>query len=189
MYLVPAFSGLGAPYWDNQAKACLCGMLRNTKRAHVVRAALESIAYRIKDVLDLMITGSGLPIKELRVDGGPTRNNFLMQFQADILRCRLARTNIEEVSALGVALMAGLSVGLWQDLDQIQTLRRVDKEFSFMMNIQTVQKNCEGWEEAVSSVLTSNRILQQDNELKIEVSNEFQKKADIRPYRRYTKHL
>ena len=189
VYLVPAFSGLGAPYWDNQAKACLCGMLRNTKRAHVVRAALESIAYRIKDVLDLMITGSGLPIKELRVDGGPTRNNFLMQFQADILRCRLARTNIEEVSALGVALMAGLSVGLWQDLDQIQTLRRVDKEFSFMMNIQTVQKNCEGWEEAVSSVLTSNRILQQDNELKIEVSNEFQKKADIRPYRRYTKHL
>ena len=126
---------------------------------------------------------------KLRVDGGPTRNNFLMQFQADILRCRLARTNIEEVSALGVALMAGLSVGLWQDLDQIQTLRRVDKEFSFMMNIQTVQKNCEGWEEAVSSVLTSNRILQQDNELKIEVSNEFQKKADIRPYRRYTKHL
>ena len=155
VYLVPAFSGLGAPYWDNQAKACLKGMLRNTKKAHVVRAALESIAYQIKDVLDLMIKGSGMPIKELRVDGGPTRNNFLMQFQADMLRCRLVRTNIEEVSAFGVALMAGLAVGLWRDLAQVQTLRKVDKVFSFKMDIQTVQKNCRGWKQAVASVLTN----------------------------------
>ncbi len=158
VYLVPAFSGLGAPYWDNQAKACLSGMLRNTKRAHIVRAALEAIAYQIKDVLDLMTKGSGMTLKELCVDGGPTRNNFLMQFQADMLRCRLVRTNIEEVSAFGVASMAGLAVGLWRDLDQVQTLRKVDKVFSFKMNIQTVQKNCRGWKQAVSSVLTNKRI-------------------------------
>jgi len=155
VYLVPAFSGLGAPYWDNQAKACLKGMLRNTKRAHVVRAALEAIAYQIKDVLDLMIKGSGTPLKELRVDGGPTRNNFLMQFQADMLHCRLVRTNVEEVSAFGAALMAGLAVGLWRDFAQVQSLRKVDKVFSFKMNIQTVQKNCRGWKQAIASVLTN----------------------------------
>jgi glycerol kinase len=152
VYFVPAFVGLGAPYWDNKARASISGMARNTKKAHIVRAALESIAYQIKDLIDLMVENAGIPFREMRVDGGPTRNNFLMQFQSDMLRKEVVRSNIEEVSALGSAFMAGLACGLWKDLDEIKALRKVDKMFRPEMNSEEVEKLYSGWKMAVKRV-------------------------------------
>jgi len=149
VYFVPAFVGLGAPYWDNQARACISGMARNTKKAHIVRAALESIAYQIKDLIDLMVENSSIPFREMRVDGGPTRNNFLMQFQSDIIRQEVVRSNIEEISALGSAFMAGLACGLWKDLDEIKSLRKVDKTFAPTLPSDEIENLYRGWKVAV----------------------------------------
>jgi len=149
VYFVPAFVGLGAPYWDNQARACISGMSRNTKKAHIVRAALESIAYQVKDLIDLMVENASISFREMRVDGGPTRNNFLMQFQSDMLRKEVVRSNIEEISALGSALMAGLAVGFWNDLDEIKALRKVDKTFTPNMPSEEIGKLYSGWKLAV----------------------------------------
>ena len=149
VYFVPAFVGLGAPYWDNMARACISGMARNTKKAHIVRAALESIAYQIKDLIDLMVENAGIQFRELRVDGGPTSNNFLMQFQADMLRKEVVRSNIEEISALGAAFMAGLACGFWKDLDEIKALRKVDKTFSAYMLTGKTERLYSGWKMAV----------------------------------------
>jgi len=154
VYIVPAFVGLGAPYWDNGARACISGMPRSTKKAHVVRAALEAIAYQIKDLIDLMAEGSGVGLKELRVDGGPTRNNFLMQFQTDMLNSAVVRTDVEEVSALGSALMAGLTVKVWKDFDELSSLRKVDKTFGPSMDAGKRDQHYKGWQEAVKKVLT-----------------------------------
>ncbi len=148
-YLVPAFVGLGAPYWDNQARACLSSISRNTNRAHIVRAALESIAYQIKDLISLMEEKSGIPLRELRVDGGPTRNNFLMQFQADMLGRSVIKSDIEEVSALGSAFLAGLATGFWKDREEIQSLREAGKSFHPVMENEKIQKLYEGWKKAV----------------------------------------
>jgi glycerol kinase len=122
VYLVPAFAGLGAPWWDNNARGLICGMNRGTRKAHIVRAALESIAYQIKDLISL-IQESGVILQELRVDGGPVKNNFLMQFQADILQAKINRSPIEEASALGAVLMGGLALNHWPDLKAVNTLR------------------------------------------------------------------
>jgi glycerol kinase len=149
VYFVPSFVGLGAPYWDNQARASISGMARNTKRAHIVRAALEGIAYQIKDLIDLMVENASIPFREMRVDGGPTRNNFLMQFQSDMLRKEVVRSNIEEISALGAAFMAGLACGFWKDLDEIKRLRKVDKIFVPAMPPEEVEKLYSGWKLAV----------------------------------------
>lgn len=149
VYLVPAFVGLGAPYWDNQARACITGMARNTKKAHIARAALESIAYQVKDLIDLMVENANIPFREMRVDGGPTRNNFLMHFQSDILKKEVVRSNIEEISALGAAFMAGLAVGLWKDLEEINALRKVDKIFIPAMPSEEIEKLYTGWKLAV----------------------------------------
>lgn len=149
VYFVPSFVGLGAPYWDNQARACISGMARNTKKAHIVRAALESIVYQVKDLIDLMAENASIPFCEMRVDGGPTRNNFLMQFQADMLRKEVARSNIEEISALGSVFMAGLAVGFWKDLDEIKSLRKQDKTFVPEMSSEEVDKLYSGWKLAV----------------------------------------
>ncbi|MFW6259922.1 MAG: glycerol kinase GlpK, partial [Tangfeifania sp.] len=129
VYLVPAFVGLGAPYWDNEARAAIVGMGRDATKAHVVRAALESIAYQIKDLADVMGGKGDIRLTGLRVDGGPTRNDFLMQFQSDILKENVERSAIEEISALGAAFMAGLAFGFWKDLDELKTLRKSDKLF------------------------------------------------------------
>jgi glycerol kinase len=145
VYLVPAFVGLGAPYWDHEARATICGMGRDTTKAHMVRAALESIAYQIKDLIDLMIEKSGVSLKELRVDGGPTRNEFLMQFQTDILQKAVVRSGIEEISALGSAFMAGLATGIWKDLAEIAKLRIVDKTFQNKMPSEEIEKLYAGW--------------------------------------------
>lgn len=152
VYFVPAFVGLGAPYWDNSARAAISGMARNTKKAHVVRAALESIAYQIKDVIDLMISKSGIELKVVNVDGGPTRNNFLMQFQANALDRTIVRTDIEEISALGTAFMAGLATGFWKDLDEISQLRVIDRTFDNQMDKETRNKLYTAWETAVKRV-------------------------------------
>jgi len=149
VYLVPAFVGLGAPYWDSDARAVICGMRRDTGKAHVVRAALESIAYQIKDLTDLMVEKSGVTLKELRVDGGPARNEFLMQFQTDILQKAVVRCAIEEVSALGSAFMAGLASGIWKDTREIEELRVVDKTFTNRMDPAEIERLYAGWLKAV----------------------------------------
>ncbi len=149
VYLVPAFVGLGAPYWDNEARACLSGMPRNTKKAHIVRAGLESIAYQIKDLISLMENDGAIELKELRVDGGPTRNQFLMQFQSDILSNNVARSEIEEVSALGATFMAGLATGFWKNIEEIESLRQSAHVFNPNMNLKEVEELYNGWKKAV----------------------------------------
>ncbi|MEI7422212.1 MAG: glycerol kinase GlpK [Prolixibacteraceae bacterium] len=149
VYFVPSFVGLGAPYWDNQARASISGMSRNTKKAHIVRAALESIAYQVKDLIDLMVENSTVPFLEMRVDGGPTKNNFLMQFQSNVLMKEVVRSNIEEISALGSAFMAGLACGFWKDLSEIIALRKVDKIFTPAMSSDEIEGLYSGWQLAV----------------------------------------
>jgi glycerol kinase len=149
VYLVPAFAGLGAPYWDNQARACLSGMLRNTRKAHIARAALESIAYQVKDLIDPMQKEGGVELILLRVDGGPTRNRFLMQFQSDMLNREIDCSDVEEASALGAALMAGLATGFWSDISAIMSLRRKGITYSPKMNQEERNRLYEGWKKAV----------------------------------------
>lgn len=149
VYFVPAFVGLGAPYWDNDARACLSGMPRNTTKAHIVRAALESIAYQVKDLVSLMEEKGDIPLKELRVDGGPTRNGFLMQFQSDILNRNVACSQIEEISALGATFLAGLATGFWGNLDEIAAMRIAGKNFHPQMEEETMQQLNAGWKKAV----------------------------------------
>ena len=149
VYVVPAFVGLGAPYWDNSAKASITGIGRDSTKAHVVRAALESIAYQVKDLIDLMIEKGGVELKQLRVDGGPTRNNFLMQFQSDIVGCKVARSSIEEVSALGAAFMAGLATSFWKDMNEIQALYRCDRTFEPQMDKNQKNELYSGWKKAI----------------------------------------
>jgi glycerol kinase len=154
VYLVPAFVGLGSPYWDSEARACVLGLSRGSKKAHVVRAALEAIAYQIRDIVDPMVSGAGVQLKEVRVDGGPTRNKLLMQFQSDMLRVPVVRTEVEEASALGAAFMGGLGSGVWKDLSEIESLRRVDAVFSARMSTDERDKYYRGWKEAVKRTLS-----------------------------------
>lgn len=149
VYLVPAFVGLGAPYWDNEARACLSGMPRNTTKAHIVRAALESIAYQVKDLVSLMEEKGGIPLKELRVDGGPTRNKFLMQFQSDILTREVVCSDIEEISALGATFLAGLATGFWKSLEEISLLRKAGNVFHAKMEKEKINQLSAGWKKAV----------------------------------------
>jgi glycerol kinase len=153
VYFVPAFAGLGAPYWNNEARAIICGMTRGTKKAHIVRAAIEAIAYQVKDLIDLMITRTGIPLKELRVDGGPVKNNFLMQFQADMLQATINRCNISEASALGVALVAGLSTGIWKNMEELESLRTGDNLIVGKMASNEVKNLYDGWKNAVKRAL------------------------------------
>jgi glycerol kinase len=149
VYFVPAFVGLGAPYWDNEARASLSGMPRNTNKAHIVRAALESIAYQVKDLVFLMEEKGGIPLKELRVDGGPTRNRFLMQFQSDMIKREVVCSEIEEISALGAAFLAGLAIGFWKDLDEIKTLRKGGEVSLPKMKKEKIAELYTGWKKAV----------------------------------------
>ena len=149
VYLVPAFVGLGAPYWDNAARACLSGMPRNTTKAHVVRAALESIAYQIKDLIVLMESQGEVRLQDLRVDGGPTKNNFLMQFQSDMLNRTVIRSEIEEVSALGSTFMAGMATGFWKDQDEILALGAESRSFQPGLEREAAKKLYSGWQKAV----------------------------------------
>lgn len=156
VYLVPAFVGLGAPYWDSNARAIITGMSSNTNKAHIVRAAEESIGYQIRDIVELMIKESGIKLKELRVDGGPTRDEFLMQFQADILNVPVVRVKIEELSALGSAFIAGLALGLWDNFDKLITLKEIDRVFIPKMGQEERERLYEGWKQAVRRSLSKN---------------------------------
>ncbi|MFO7622663.1 MAG: glycerol kinase GlpK [Bacteroidales bacterium] len=149
VYFVPAFAGLGAPYWNNEARAIICGMTRGSKKAHVVRAALEAIAYQVKDLVDLMTERSGIKLKELRVDGGPVKNNLLMQFQADMLQSTINRSEIPEASALGVALVAGLSTGVWKNMDELISLRSGGDIIKGEMAREKADQLYDGWKRAV----------------------------------------
>lgn len=149
VYMVPAFSGLGAPYWDMYARGTLVGMTRGTSRAHIVRASLESIAFQSADLVTAMSNDCGCKPTELRVDGGASANGFLMQFQADVLGCRVVRPAVIETTALGVALMAGLAVGVWQDMKEIRRLWRADLNLSPQMDDIKREKALLGWHRAV----------------------------------------
>src|SRR5690606_36585873 len=131
VYLVPAFSGLGALHWNTEARGTLFGLSRGSSDAHIARAAVEGIAYQTYDILKAMEMDSTSKIKELRVDSGATKNNFLMQFQAAILRTNVVRPAITETTALGAAFLAGLAVGFWKDIDQLRTLWEAEKTFAF----------------------------------------------------------
>lgn len=148
VYLVPAFTGLGAPYWDMYGRGTVVGLTRGTGRAHFVRAALESIAYQTRDVVDAMKLDADLIPEVIRVDGGASANNFLMQFQADILGTRVLRPAVIETTALGAATMAGLAVGIW-DQKQLNSLWRSEREFRPMMDGVTRLKLYQGWQRAV----------------------------------------
>ncbi len=152
VYLVPAFAGLGAPWWNSEAKAVICGMTLGTTKAHVVRAALEAIPYQIKDLIDLMTGQAGVKLKELRVDGGPTRNKFLMQFQADMLGATINRADLEEASALGAVVMNGLARGVWSSLEEVARLRTSDNRILPTMDEAKRAELYGGWIEAVKLV-------------------------------------
>lgn len=149
VYFVPAFAGLGAPYWDQHARGTITGITRGTTSAHMARAALESIAYQTFDVLKAMEADSGISIAELRVDGGATVNNFLMQFQSDILNCRVVRPLITETTALGAAYLAGLATGFWSGVDEIQSQWTMEAEFRPAITDKSRRDLCVGWEAAV----------------------------------------
>lgn len=150
-YLVPAFSGLGAPYWDSEAKAAIVGMTRNTGKTEIVRAAEECIGYQIADLVLLMQEASGLPVKELRVDGGPTKDKFLMQFQSDLLNIPIAVPKNEELSGIGAAYAAGFALGFW---DQSVYEKESRTRYTPQMDAETRARKYGGWKAAVQSVLT-----------------------------------
>lgn len=152
VYVVPAFAGLGAPYWNQHARGTIVGMTRGTTSAHIARAAIESIAYQTMDVLKAMEADSGISIKELRVDGGATANNLLMQFQSDMLDTRVIRPKIIETTAMGAAYLAGLAVGYWKDMDEIQKQWQVDRVFVSEMTEVKRNQLSKGWQRAVKAV-------------------------------------
>ena len=149
VYLVSAFTGLGAPYWDMYARGVLVGLTRGTTRAHVVRAGLEGIAYQVKDLIDAMEQDAGSPMQILRVDGGASVNRFLMQFQADILRCPIDRPAMVETTALGAAFLAGLHAGVWKEIGDIARIRESAAIFRPKMDIETARGYCQRWHKAV----------------------------------------
>ena len=149
VYLVPAFTGLGAPYWDMYARGCIVGITRGTKREHIIRAAQESIAYQSYDLVRAMEKDTGVKIQELKVDGGASRDSFLMQFQADILDCEVRRPMIRETTALGAAYLAGLAVGVWKDQEEIRNLWNCDVTFVSQMEKENREQLLHGWHKAL----------------------------------------
>jgi glycerol kinase len=153
VYFVPALTGLGAPHWDQYSRGTILGLTRGTGRAHIARATLEAIAYLTRDVSEEMEAEGGVSLKELRVDGGAARNDFLMQFQADILGKRVLRPANTETTALGAAFAAGLAVGYWQNQSELAKLWRAEKDYEPRMKASERDRLCTGWREAVSRSL------------------------------------
>jgi glycerol kinase len=150
VYVVPAFAGLGAPHWDQHARGTITGITRGTNSGHFARAALESIAYQTMDVLKSMEADAGTPISELRVDGGATANNILMQFQADIMKCKVIRPQVTEVTALGAAYLAGLATGFWRDVEEISAQWKVERDFE-PAELENYDELINGWERAIKA--------------------------------------
>ena len=153
VYLVPAFTGLGAPHWDMSARGALVGLTRGTKREHIIRAAQESIAYQVFDLVEAMEKDTGIPLSALNADGGASRDRFLMQFQADILNKPVHRPAIRETTALGAAYLAGLAVGLWQDKEEIRAMRSLSQQYQPQMEEERRQRLLRGWHKAVGRSL------------------------------------
>ncbi|MFN2341277.1 MAG: glycerol kinase GlpK [Halanaerobium sp.] len=149
VYVVPAFAGLGAPYWDMYARGTIVGLTRGSSKDHIIRATLESIAYQSRDVLEAMEADSGIELKKMRVDGGAAMNDFLMQFQADILGSEVERPEINETTALGAAYLAGLAVGFWENKEELVKKWKKDKDFKSEMNEEKREKLYSGWKRAV----------------------------------------
>jgi glycerol kinase len=154
VYVVPAFVGLGAPYWDPHARAAILGLSRGTTAAQIARATLESIAYQTRDLLEAMQRDSGVRLAELRVDGGAARNNFLMQFQADLLGTAVVRPACTETTALGAAFLAGLAVGVWKNTAELEALWKQQRVFTPAMKDSERDRLYSGWQQAVARVLT-----------------------------------
>jgi glycerol kinase len=150
VYVVPAFTGLGAPYWDMRARGAILGLTRGSSKNHIIRAALESMAYQTKDILTAMEADSGLELKVLKVDGGAVVNNLLMQFQADILGAEVLRPNCIETTALGAAYLAGLATAFWVDKDELQACAKVERSFQPKMPEELSNKYYRGWQKAVA---------------------------------------
>ncbi len=154
VYLVPAFVGLGAPHWTQDARGTITGLTRGSTAGHIARAAIESIAYQTYDVLKAMEADSGINIKELRVDGGATENNLLMQFQSDVLNTTVIRPIITETTALGAAYLAGLAVGVWENIEALQTQWQIDKKFTPTMKVEERNALVEGWNKAIRATVS-----------------------------------
>jgi glycerol kinase len=151
VYVVPAFVGLGTPYWDSEVRGAVFGLTRGSGKAQLIRATLESIAYQTKDVLSVMEKDSGIKLKGLRVDGGAVKNNFLMQFQADMLGTKVDRPVVQETTALGAAYLAGLAVGFWKDYADIAGNWQLEKSFKPKMKAGETRKMYKGWQLAVKA--------------------------------------
>jgi glycerol kinase len=149
VYLVPALTGLGAPHWDPHARGTLVGLTRGTTRAHIARAALEGIALEVVDIVEAMQSDSGCPLTELRVDGGASNNNLLMQMQADLLQTPVVRPAITETTALGAAYLAGLATGVWSSLDEVASQWQVDRRFEPQMAADQAAAKRATWRRAV----------------------------------------
>ena len=149
VYLVSAFTGLGAPQWDMYARGTLVGITRGTTKAHIARATLEGIAYQVKDLLSAMESDMGDKLQILRVDGGASVSNIMMQFQSDILRKPIDRPKVVETTAFGAAFLAGLAVGLWKDVSQIESIRKSDRIFYPEMDLRKAELYCRQWHRAV----------------------------------------
>ena len=154
VYVVPAFAGLGAPYWNQHARGIITGLTRGSTTAHIARAAIESIAYQTMDVLKAMEADSGISIKELRVDGGATKNDLLMQFQSDVLDTKVVRPTVTETTALGAAYLAGLATGFWNSIDELQQQWQVEKIFSSQITGTARNELTTGWKKAVTASLS-----------------------------------
>ncbi|MCK0146256.1 glycerol kinase GlpK [Arenibacter sp. F26102] len=152
VYFVPAFAGLGAPYWNQHAQGTIFGLTRGSTDAHIARAAIESIAFQTMDVLKAMEADSKISIKELRVDGGATVNNMLMQFQADVLNTATVRPKVIETTVMGAAYLAGLAVGFWESLEEIQEIWQTDVNFNPSSEREEIEKNIKGWYRAIDAV-------------------------------------
>ena len=153
VYVVPAFAGLGAPHWDQRARGTIIGLTRGTRKAHIVRATLEAIAYQTRDVAEAMEADAGIDMTSLKVDGGAVKNNYLCQLQADIINSEIVRPVVDETTALGAAYAAGLAVGYWNDIDELRDNWRVDREFEPKMDQHDADERYERWGEAVERSL------------------------------------
>lgn len=153
VYIVPAFTGLGAPYWDMNAKGAMFGLTRGTKREHIIRATLESIAYQCVDVFNCIEEDTNIKIQNLKVDGGASANGFLLQFQSDMLNTEVTRPKVLETTAMGCAFLAGLAVGFWESTDEIKKIWELDRKFEPKMNEMVRDEKLKGWHKAVSRTL------------------------------------
>lgn len=154
VYFVPALTGLGAPYWDPYAKGGICGLTRGTTVGHIARAALEGIALQTMDIVSAMEKDAGVPLGDIKVDGGAARNNLLMQFQADVLETDVVRPSVTETTALGAALLAGLAVGYWQSLDEVRQTIVEERRFSPSMSREELNRVRDGWKDAINRTLS-----------------------------------